>query len=87
MLNSNETQEDIILSWLPNCKELLKKTLNHSNFVYYPYGNVPTDNCFKAFDFTINRNIVENEEDFHAIDQKAAQVKPGKKVPQAQKKV
>ena len=84
MLNTNENQEDIILSWLPNCKELLAKTLNNSNFIFYPYGN-NSDNTFKAFDFTVNKNILENDEDFHAIDQKPLQQKV-KKVPTTQKK-
>ena len=74
MLNSNENQDDIIFSWLPNCKELLSKTLNHSNFVYYPFGNIG-DNSFKAFDFTVNKNVVENEDNFHAIDQKQTHTK------------
>ena len=84
MLNSNEPQEDIILNWLPNCKELLAKTLNNSNFVFYPYGN-SNESSFKAFDFTVSKNIVENDEDFHAIDQKPVQSKT-KKAPQTQKK-
>ena len=85
ILNTNENQEDIIFSWLPNCKDLLIKTLNQSNFVYYPYGN-GGDNIFKAFDFTYNKNVIENEDDFHAIDQKQIQAKTTKKVPQTQKK-
>jgi hypothetical protein len=84
MLNTNENQEDIIFNWLPNCKELLAKTLNNSNFVFYPYGNT-SDNSFKAFDFTVNKNIVEKDEDFHAIDQKPLQQKV-KKAPTTQKK-
>lgn len=84
MLNTNDTQEDIIFSWLPNCKDILSKTMNNSNFVFYPYGN-NCDTSLKAFDFAVNKNIVENEEEFHAIDQKPLQQKV-KKVQTAQKK-
>ena len=84
MFNTNDNQEDIILGWLPNCKELLSKTLNNANFVFYPYGKT-SDSTFKAFDFTVNKNVLENDEDFHAIDQKQQQPK-AKKVPTTQKK-
>lgn len=68
--NQNMLNDDFILSWLPNCEEMLMKTMNNKNFLCYPSGI--SSERYKVFDMTSQRGGAEAEDDFVAIDQKTS---------------
>jgi hypothetical protein len=75
-MDSTFTSDNLILSILPNCEEMLKRTLQNVNISYYPNSN--TSNTFKVFDFAHQRAGMENEDDFVEIDQKQQSSQTGK---------
>jgi hypothetical protein len=70
---SNIFNDNFLYNWLPNSEEMLQKTLNNKNFVYYP--SVSSDS-FKVFDITSQKGNMDADDEFVAIDQKTASTAP-----------
>jgi hypothetical protein len=62
--------DDLILNWLPNSEEMLKKTLNNKNTIYYP--TPCSSDFFKVFDIASQKGNVDADDEFISIDQKNA---------------
>ena len=62
--------DNFLYNWLPNSEEMLQKTLNNKNFVYYP--TLLSAGAYKVFDVTSQKGILDAEDEFVAIDQKTA---------------
>jgi len=73
MENIQNNYDEFIINWLPNCDEMINKTLKNLNLAYYPFSS--TENKFKVFDFTPQRGLVDAEDEFISIDQKTASAK------------
>jgi hypothetical protein len=69
--NNNIFNDNFILNWLPNSEEMLEKTLNNKNFVYYPTSSLTQ--TYKVFDITSTKNNLDADDEFVSIDQKTAQ--------------
>jgi hypothetical protein len=63
------TNDDFIYNWLPNSEEMLNITLKNMNLSYYPFQS--SESKYKVFDLTLQRGIVDAEDDFIAVDQKS----------------
>jgi hypothetical protein len=60
--------DDLILNWLPNSEEMLKRTLNNKNTIYYPTPS--SSDFFKVFDVASQKGNLDAEDEFVSIDQK-----------------
>lgn len=70
MENIQSNQDDFIINWLPNCQDMLSKTLKNINLSYYPFSG--SDNKYKVFDFAPQSRLGDADDEFIAIDQKAS---------------
>ncbi len=85
LISDSTIGDNFIFSWLPNCEEMLEKTLKNKNTIYYP--SPYSTETFRVFDIASQKGNVEAEDDFVAIDQKnissigkaKAKVQPTKK--------
>jgi hypothetical protein len=70
MENIQNNYDDFIINWLPNCEDMLNKTLKNVNLAYYPFS--ASESKYKVFDFTPQRGIIDGDDEFIEIDQKAS---------------
>jgi hypothetical protein len=68
--SQNVYNDNFIYSWLPNCEEMLNKTMNNKNFIYYPHSSYHEK--YKAFDMSSQRGSLDADDEFVSIDQKTA---------------
>ena len=54
------TSDNLIYSWMPNCDRMLNMILHNDNIPFYPSQD--NFNTYKAFDFTTQRNFDEDED-------------------------